>query len=129
MSLFYMYFLHCSHVYSSVLSFPRFFAIAKLNGTNYKQWVIYLMMNLIIMKLNLILKVEAPPKPIVESFANEKKFYTDLEYSNSFCLPIMDDSIYASISKIENAKEFLDAIIKKYAKFSKNEKNKLFNNH
>ena len=36
MSLFYMYFLHCSLVYSSALSFPQFFAITKLNGTNYK---------------------------------------------------------------------------------------------
>ena len=36
MSLFYMYFLHCSFVYSSALSFPQFSAITKLNGTNYK---------------------------------------------------------------------------------------------
>ena len=41
----------------------------------------------------------------------------------------MEDSIYASIPKIENAKEFLDAISKKYTKFSKNEKNELSNNH
>ena len=45
----------------------------KLNETNYKQWVKSLMMNLTIMKLNLDLKVKAPPKPIVESFAKEKK--------------------------------------------------------
>ena len=41
----------------------------------------------------------------------------------------MEDSIYASIFKIETAKEFLDAISKKYIKFSKNEKNELSNNH
>ena len=41
----------------------------------------------------------------------------------------MEESIYASIPKIENAKEFLDAIIKKYTKFSKNEKNELPDNH
>ena len=41
----------------------------------------------------------------------------------------MEESIYASIPKIENAKEFLDAISKKYTMFSKNEKNKLFDNH
>ena len=85
------------------------------------------------MKLNLALKVEAPPKPIVESSANEKKFYEDWEYSNSYCLMIMEnhmeDSIYASIPKTENAKEFLDAISKKYTKFSKNEKNELSYNH
>ena len=31
----------------------------------------------------------------------------------------MEDSIYASIPKIENAKEFLDAINKKYTKFQR----------
>ena len=41
----------------------------------------------------------------------------------------MEDSIYASIPKIENTKEFLYAINKKYTKFSKNEKNELSNNH
>ena len=75
MSLFYMYFFNCSLVCSSALSFPLFFAIMKLNGTNYKQWIKYLMMNLTIMKLDLVLNVEAPPKPTVESFAYEKKFY------------------------------------------------------
>ena len=33
----------------------------------------------------------------------------------------MEDFIYESIPKTENAKEFLDAIGKKYTKFSKNE--------
>ena len=32
----------------------------------------------------------------------------------------MEDSIYASIPKIENAKDFLYVISKKYAKFSNN---------
>ena len=32
----------------------------------------------------------------------------------------MEDSIYASIPKIENEKEFLGAISKKYTKFSNN---------
>ena len=85
------------------------------------------------MKLNLALKVETPPKPTVESSTNEKKFYQDWEYPNSYCLMIMDnhmqESIYASIPKIENAKEFLDSISKKYTKFSKNEKNELFYDH
>ena len=49
----------------------------KLNGTNYKQWVESLMMNLIIMKLNLDLKVKAPLKPTTESSTNETKFYED----------------------------------------------------
>ena len=66
------------------------------------------MMNLTIMKLNFALKIETPPKPTIESSTSEKKFYEDLEYSNSCCLMIMEkcmeDSIYASIPKIENAK-------------------------
>ena len=36
MSLFYMYFLHCSLVYSLALRFPQFSVIMKLNGTHYK---------------------------------------------------------------------------------------------
>ena len=72
-----MYFLYCSLIHSSTLSFLQLFAIMKLNGTNYKQRVKYLMMNLIIIKLNLALKVEAPPKPIVKSSVSEKKFYED----------------------------------------------------
>ena len=41
----------------------------------------------------------------------------------------MEEYIYTSIPKIENAKEFLDIISKKYTKFSKNEKNGLSANH
>ena len=85
------------------------------------------------MKLNLALKIETPPKPIVDSFANEKKFSKDLEYSNSCCLVIMEnhieESIYVSIPKLKNANDFLNVITKKYTKFSKNGKNKLFDNH
>ena len=77
MSLFYMYFLHCSLVFSLALSFPQFSVITKLNRANYKQLVEYLMMNLMIIKLNLVLKLEIPPKPTIVSSANEKKFYKD----------------------------------------------------
>ena len=89
------------------------------------------------MKLNLTLKVEALLKSNVESFANEKKSYekpiwrTLFKYSNSCCLMIkenhIEDSIYESIPKTENAKEFLDVFGKKYTKLSKNEKNELLN--
>ena len=42
----------------------------------------------------------------------------------------MEESIYASIPKIENAKESLDTIVNKYTKFSKKkEKYELFNDH
>ena len=51
----------------------------KLNETNYKQWVKSLMIILTIMKLNLALKVESPPKPTVESSTNEEKFYDEWE--------------------------------------------------
>ena len=90
-------------------------------------------MNLTIMKMNLALKVEAPPKPTAKSSTNKKKFYEDCEYSNSYCLMIMEnhmeDSVYASIPKIENAKGFLYAISKKYTKFSNNRKNEPYDNH
>ena len=89
------------------------------------------MMNLTIMKMNLALKVEGPPKPIAKSSTSEKKSYEDCEYSNSCCLMIienhMEDSIYESIPKTENAKEFLDVIGKKYTKFSNNENNEILN--
>ena len=62
-----------------------------------------------------------------------RKFSEDWEYSNSCCLMIMknhmEESIYANIPRIENAKEFLDAISNKFTEFSKNEKNELSNNH
>ena len=41
----------------------------------------------------------------------------------------MEDSVYSSIPKIENAKDFLYAISKKYTKFSKNGENELYDNH
>ena len=106
------------------MSFSQFSIITKLNGTNYKQWVSYLTMNLTIMKPNLVLKVEAPPKLQAESSTSEKKSYEEWEYSNSCCLMIMEnhmeDFIYESIPKTGNGKEFLDAVGKKYTKFSKN---------
>ena len=90
-------------------------------------------MNLMIMKMNLALKVETPSKPTTKSFANEKKFYGDGEYSNSCCLMIieshMEDSVYANIPKIKNVKDFLYTISKKYTKFSKNWKNETYDNH
>ena len=72
-----MYFWHCYLIYSSALSFSQFSSITKLNGTNYKQWVKSLMINLTIVTLNLTLKVEAPPKPNAESSTSEKKSYKD----------------------------------------------------
>ena len=90
----------------------------KLNGTNYKQLIKSLMMNLTIMKMNLALKLEGLPKPTGESSTKEKKSYEDRKYSNSCCLMIMEnhmeDSIYESIPKTKNAKEFLDVVGKKY---------------
>ena len=83
------------------------------------------------MNMNFALKFDVHPKPTTKSSANEKKLYEDWEHSNSCCLMIMEnhmkDSVYASIPKIVNAKDFLYAINKKYKKFSKNEKNELLN--
>ena len=39
----------------------------------------------------------------------------------------MEDSIYERIPKIDNTKEFLDVVGKKYTKFLNNEKNELLN--
>ena len=41
----------------------------------------------------------------------------------------MEDSIHANIPKIENAKDFLYVISKKYTKFSKNRKNEPYDNY
>ena len=48
-------------------------------------------MNLTIMKLNLVMKVEGPSKPTTESSTSEKKSYKDWKYSNSSCLMIMEN--------------------------------------
>ena len=85
------------------------------------------------MKMNLALKVEALPKPTAKSSANEKKIYGDWEYSNSYCLMIMENHmenfIYANIPKIENAKDLLYTISKRYIEFSKTGKNESYDNH
>ena len=100
------------------MSFSQFSVIMKLNGTNYKQCVKFLIMNLTIIKLNLALN---PLSRVLQ----RRKSFEDLEYSNSCCLMIMEnhmiDSIYENIPKTENAKDFLDSVGKKYIKFLKND--------
>ena len=49
----------------------------KLNGTNHKQWANSLIMNLTIMKLDLALREDSPPKPIAETSTNDRKHYDD----------------------------------------------------
>ena len=41
----------------------------------------------------------------------------------------MKDFVYASIPKIENSRDFLYAIRKKYTNFSKNGENEPYDNH
>ena len=83
------------------------------------------MMNLTVMKKDLALRTTAPPKPADNATENDRKSYDEWEYSNRCYLMIMryhmDESIRDSIPKTENTKDFLAAIEKKYAKFSKNE--------
>ena len=83
------------------------------------------MMNLTVMKMDLALRTTAPPKPADNAAENDRKSYDEWEYSNRCYLMIMryhmDESIRDSIPKTENTKDFLAAIEKKYAKFSKNE--------
>ncbi|KAM6556990.1 hypothetical protein CsatB_004009 [Cannabis sativa] len=111
----------------SALSVPRNSAMLTLNGTNHKQWVESLMLNLTLMRVDLALRMDAPPKPADDATEKDKKSYEDWEHSNRCCLMLMryhmDESIRDSIPQIENAKDFLAAIKEKYKKFSKNEKN------
>ncbi|XP_062091041.1 uncharacterized protein LOC133797221 [Humulus lupulus] len=109
------------------LSNPRTSAMLTLNGTNHKQWVESLMMNLTLMRVDLALRTDAPPKPTDDTTEKDRKSYEDWEHSNRCCLMLMryhmDESIRDSIPQIEIAKDFLAAIKEKYKKFSKNEKN------
>ena len=110
---------------------PKISAILTLNGTNHKQWIESLMMNLTIMRMDLALRTTAPPKLADGASEKDRKSYEEWEYSNRCCLMIMryhmDESIRDSIPKTENAKDFLTAIEKKYEKFTKNEKNEYLN--
>ena len=81
--------------------------------------------------MDLALKTTALPKPADNAVEKDRKSYDELEYYNRCCLMTMryhmDESIHDSTPKTENAKDFLIAIEKKYAKFSKNEKNEYLN--
>ena len=113
------------------LGHPKISAILTLNGTDHKQWIESLMMNLTIMKMDLVLGTTAPPKHVDNAVENDRESYDEWEYSNRCCLMIMryhmDESICYSIPKTENGKDFFTAIEKKYDKFSKNEKNEYLN--
>ena len=118
-------------VFHSALAYPKISTILTLNGTNHKQWVESLMMNLTIMRMELALRTTTLPKPVDNAAEKYRKTYEEWEYSNHYCLMIMryhmDESICYSIPKTENAKDFLTAIEKKYENFSKNEKNRYLN--
>ena len=90
-------------------------------------------MNFRILKLNLALKVEASLKPTTKSSTNEKKFYKDWEYSNSYCLKIMENLwrnlFMQAFPRLRMQRSSCMSLVKKYTKFSKNEKNELCDNH
>ncbi|XP_040990963.1 uncharacterized protein LOC121238189 [Juglans microcarpa x Juglans regia] len=81
------------------------------------------------MNLDLALRTEIPAKPTNESSIEEKTHYERWEHSNRTCLMIMrhtiDKSIRQSIHQIDNAKDFLEAVGKKFTKFDKAEKGTL----
>ena len=54
---------------------PKISAILMLNGTNHKQWVEALMMNLSIMKMDLALRTNAPPMPTDNAAEKDRKSY------------------------------------------------------
>ncbi|XP_042983204.1 uncharacterized protein LOC122312614 [Carya illinoinensis] len=78
------------------------------------------------MNLDLALRTEIPTKPTNESSIEEKTHYEHWEHSNRICLMItrhtIDKSIRQSIHQTNNAKDFLDAVGKKFTKFDKAEK-------
>ena len=96
-----------------------------LNGTNHKEWVRSLMMNLSIMKIDTALKEDAPTKPTEDSTTEQKTSYKEWNNSNETCKLVilyrMDDAICDSIPKTENAKELLKVIAEKYVEFPKSE--------
>ncbi|XP_062075314.1 uncharacterized protein LOC133779360 [Humulus lupulus] len=89
---------HEFHVLDAA-SIPRTSAMLTLNGTNHKQWVESLMMNLTLMRVDLALRMDAPPKPTDDATEKDKKSYE--EHSNRCCLMLMryhmDESISDSI--------------------------------
>nr|XP_048333660.1 uncharacterized protein LOC125423449 [Ziziphus jujuba var. spinosa] len=99
----------------------------KSDGTNYQKWKKTLVINLAFMKLDLTLEMHPPEIPTDESSVEIKKPYEDWKHFSKCCMMMienyMDESIYASISKVNTAKELLEEIGKKFIKFEMNEKN------
>ena len=63
--------------FSSAMSNPTASAFLKLNGTNHRQWIKSLMMNLTVMKLDLALMVSCPPRPTDRSSNAEKMHFEE----------------------------------------------------
>ena len=64
-------------VFHPALGNPKISTTLTLNGTNHKQWVESLMMNLTIMRMDLALRTTAPLKPAVGVAEKDKKFYKE----------------------------------------------------
>ncbi|XP_042950214.1 uncharacterized protein LOC122282322 [Carya illinoinensis] len=81
------------------------------------------------MNLDLVLRIDAPVEPTSESSAVEKTRFEQWVHSNRTCLMIMkytiDKSIRLSIANTDSAKEYLDAVGKKFTKFDKAENENL----
>ncbi|KAG7960597.1 hypothetical protein I3843_10G132500 [Carya illinoinensis] len=82
-------------------------AIKSLTRTNYEDWYESLTINLAIMNLDLVLRIDAPDEPTSESSELKRL------------------SIRQSIVDTDSAKEYLDAVGKKFTKFDKTEKGTL----
>ncbi|KAG7987697.1 hypothetical protein I3843_03G147300 [Carya illinoinensis] len=78
------------------------------------------------MNLDLVLRIDAPVEATSESSAAEKTHYEQWVHSNRICLMIMkytiDKSIRQNIADTDSAKEYLDAVGKKFTKFDNAEK-------
>ncbi|XP_062099606.1 uncharacterized protein LOC133805438 [Humulus lupulus] len=101
-------------------------SIPMLNGTNFKNWKGKLLVNLGCMELDYALRQEQPSPLTSESTPDEKMEFERWDRSNRMSLMIMQQCIPEAFGGIESeeitkAKDFLDAIEKRFARNDKAE--------
>ncbi|XP_062083522.1 uncharacterized protein LOC133789783 [Humulus lupulus] len=101
-------------------------SIPMLNGTNFKNWKGKLLVNLGSMELDYALRQEQPSPITAESTPDEKMEFERWDRSNRMSLMIMQQCIPEAFGgtkseEITKAKDFLDAIEKRFARNDKAE--------
>ena len=99
-------------------------SIPMLNGTNFKDWKGKLLINLGCMELDHALRKEQPSPLTADSTPNEKLDFERWDRSNRMSLMIMQQCIPKAFrgtesEEITKAKDFLDAIEKRFARNDK----------